>query len=316
MASESKQSYETAREEIKNKNLDIINVLKVTLDSQIEDLEKQFDDAHQSYVENTEDRTREFKDLKEEDKKLSKQIEQMLKQIEKLQGELSHWKQKIMQNDRECTQRNQTLRSEKEAISRHYRDLKRRMTKFRSIESKRLLELTKMSRSALAENERKYGRAEKILKLAELARKYEMERERVEPFYGSSMEAGETQNATIEGDVETELAKTGNQLMQTSLDDKWGYLDSFYRRYNAALLDKLGIEHERTRLKHENEDLRAVLKQYLDGITVTSEAVDTSNPLLVVNGRVDLAVAPARQFEMTPVIEARQVMHNYNAAAR
>ncbi len=41
-------------------------------------------------------------------------------------------------------------------------------------------------------------------------------------------------------------------------------------------------------MDQENRDLRSILKQYLDGITVTADAVDGPNPLLVVNGKVNL----------------------------
>lgn len=88
------------------------------------------------------------------------------------------------------------------------------------------------------------------------------------------------------------------------------------------LLDKLAIAQEKLRLEEENNTLRcgarahhtltqppcptpdscnyhphppthpsthrSVLKQYLDGIAVTEDCVDHDNPLLIVNGRVNL----------------------------
>ena len=51
---------------------------------------------------------------------------------------------------------------------------------------------------------------------------------------------------------------------------EWTELDRFFRKYNRALLGKLSIEQEKQRLDKENADLRSILKQYLDGITVTS----------------------------------------------
>jgi len=43
------------------------------------------------------------------------------------------------------------------------------------------------------------------------------------------------------------------------------------RRYNKVLLDSTAIERERERLSHENGDLRSILKQYLDGISVNED---------------------------------------------
>lgn len=56
-----KQEHETEREEIRNKNLEGINELRINLENKIEDLEKQFDDAHQNYVENTDQANKHFK---------------------------------------------------------------------------------------------------------------------------------------------------------------------------------------------------------------------------------------------------------------
>lgn len=58
---QAKQEHETEREEIRNKNLEGINELRINLENKIEDLEKQFDDAHQNYVENTDQANKHFK---------------------------------------------------------------------------------------------------------------------------------------------------------------------------------------------------------------------------------------------------------------
>lgn len=69
------------------------------------------------------------------------------------------------------------------------------------------------------------------------------------------------------------------------------YLDNFFRRYNKALLEKSAVEREAARLERENGDLRTILKQYLDGISVNEAALASPvNPLLVVNGRLQNAV--------------------------
>ncbi|CAM9554394.1 unnamed protein product, partial [Choristocarpus tenellus] len=47
---EARQEHEQLREEIRNKNLEEINVLRITLDTQIEDLEQHFETAHINYL--------------------------------------------------------------------------------------------------------------------------------------------------------------------------------------------------------------------------------------------------------------------------
>merc|ERR1711924_14952 len=77
-----------------------------------------------------------------------------------------------------------------------------------------------------------------------------------------------------------------------------GYLDNFYKKLNKVLLDKMAIEREKARLENENMDLQRVLKQYLDGITVNDDVLSSENPLLVVNGRVNLNRRPVQRLPM------------------
>lgn len=65
-------------------------------------------------------------------------------------------------------------------------------------------------------------------------------------------------------------------------------MESFWTRYNKVLLDKLVLEKERAVLSHENEQLRVVLKQYLDGISVNDEILSNPNPLFVVNNKTNV----------------------------
>ncbi len=46
---------------------------------------------------------------------------------------------------------------------------------------------------------------------------------------------------------------------------EYASLDSFWKRYNKALLDKLAIERERAQLQEENDKLKAMLQEYLNG---------------------------------------------------
>jgi dynein regulatory complex subunit 2 len=59
-----------------------------------------------------------------------------------------------------------------------------------------------------------------------------------------------------------------------------------------AVLDKSAIDKERARLEKENSDLRSILKQYLDGISVNDDVLNNPiNPLLIVNQRLQLTLA-------------------------
>lgn len=100
-------------------------------------------------------------------------------------------KLKILQHTKECNNRNQALKKEKENVQRNYHDLKIKMLKFREEQSRRLKELVNNSRNAVQKLTEYKELGEKILKTAELCRRLETEKEKVIPFYESIVNESE-----------------------------------------------------------------------------------------------------------------------------
>lgn len=161
-------------------------MLRITLDTQIEDLEQHFETAHWNYLNNTDQRTTEFKNLTHKDQELSKEIEQKIRKIDRLQSQLQHWKMKIAQNLKECNERNSNLKEEKDGIQKHFQNLKSRMNRFRSTQKDRLSELTKNANEAKNLLKDKCERGERILKLSEVRRGEERSDELNWRIYGIS----------------------------------------------------------------------------------------------------------------------------------
>ena len=176
---DARQEFESLREEIKNKNQEDYNVLRFTLEGLIEELERHFDSAHANYMATTEQRTQDFKNLSIKDQQSAKTIETQMRRLQRLQDSLASWKTKLASNGRKCEERNRALKEEKDAISKHFQELKGRMNKFREREGRRLQELTINSQGSISTLREKLSKAERILKLAELTRKLETEREKV-----------------------------------------------------------------------------------------------------------------------------------------
>ena len=65
-------------------------------------------------------------------------------------------------------------------------------------------------------------------------------------------------------------------------------LENFWKRYNKALLDKVAVEKERSIVASQNQQLRALLKQYLDSISVSDEVLSKANSLLIINSRTNV----------------------------
>ena len=53
-------------------------------------------------------------------------------------------------------------------------------------------------------------------------------------------------------------------------------------------MDKLAIQKQKEALGKDNQMLKSLLKQYLDGISLNNEVLSTNNPLFVVNHRIHL----------------------------
>lgn len=255
-----------------------------------------------------EQRTQDFKHLTLKDQQSAKTIETQMRRLQRLQDSLAHWKTKLASNQRKCEERNRALKQEKDAIYKHFQELKSRMQKFREREARRLQELTINSQAAIKALADKLSKAERILKLAELTRKLETEREKVLPFYESSVEEEEkaaADTADICKSLQTSAAGKDGQSVE-----EWDYLNSFFKRYNKVLLDVHAIERERDRLGNENSDLRSILKQYLDGISVNEDVINAPNPLLVINHKTNIVMGSAypRPVANTIVEGAHAVM--------
>ncbi len=74
-----------------------------------------------------------------------------------------------------------------------------------------------------------------------------------------------------------------------------------------AFLDKAAVDKERGRLASENADLRTILQQYLDGISVNEAVMNNPlNPLLVINQRLQLTLAERNKLYQQPAAQQLQ----------
>lgn len=89
-------------------------------------------------------------------------------------------------------------------------------------------------------------------------------------------------------------------------------LERFWQRYNKVLLERLCLEREKKVLGWENQQLRILLKQYLDGISVSDDILQQQNSLLMLSCpslQTSLASETQPQMHRT-VIEAAHVMQH------
>merc|ERR1719282_871024 len=300
---------------IRNRNIEEDHQMKSGLEEKIEDTRTRCKEKLKEYHDSTEGNTSEYKLMLHRDATLSKTVERKLRQVERMQTSIQHWKGKISQSKQECEERNAQLRTEKDHIARHFQELKAKMNHFRAEEKKRLGDLTQNARNCIKSLNDQLGLAEKILKTAELCRKFETEREKVLPFYISRDLLSEFEEGEVDFGPDEDLKEEIRKELTDVGIDEWTYLDNFFKRFNKVKLDHVAIEQEGKRLNKENVQLRSILKQFLDGVSVNEDVLAQPNPLLVVNGKVNLNHVPVKRVgEQKVYVEAAH--HATNAIHR
>ncbi|KAJ7387898.1 Dynein regulatory complex subunit 2 [Desmophyllum pertusum] len=284
LENDAKQDFQSLRDEIKNKNLEEKHALRIQLEGTVEDLWRQFQQALKNYNETTEERKLAFENLKAKDEKSSYEIETQMRKLQRIQDNISQLKSKMASNAKECDERNRLIKEQREVVATQFHELKAEMNKMRDLERSRLTQLTLQSNAAIKELKRTNEKGECILKLAEMCRK-----------------------------LETEAEKEAPSEPLAEILHEYSALENFWKRYNKVLLDRLALDKEKHTLLQENQQLRAVLKQYLDGISVNDEILSQYNPLFIVNSKTNVRLAvpvsdPRVKRSGPTVVEAAHVV--------
>ncbi|MBN3303447.1 DRC2 protein, partial [Amia calva] len=283
--SEAHQEYQSTRDEIKNKNIEEKHGLRLQLEGAVEHLWGQFQQALHTYNEATEDRRLAFETLRDRDQRSSYEIDTQMKKLQRMQDTISALRTRMLSSQRETEAEGRELRAAREVVQAQVRQAKAELSRARTRERSRLSALTMHSAAAVKSLQQVIHRGERVLKLSEMCRRLETEQEKVLPFYPSSLSAEEQSQAE-----QAALEPPSDQLAQLMQD--YSVLSRFWQRYNKVLLDRLVLEQERAALAREGAQLRALLKQYLDGISVSDAVLRQRNPLLIVTSRTVATAQP------------------------
>lgn len=278
---EAKSEFQSMTDEIRNKHMEEKHGLHHTLQDKLEFYWKEFSNALKMYQENNQDRKLAFEELKDKDDVSAQEIDAQMRKLTRISEQIAQLKSKMASNAKECEERNRQLKEEREKMLAHFQHLKSQMNKLRDGERDKLTKLTLESNSAIKELKRNIEKLQCIMKLGEICRKFETEEEKVLPFYASSL-TQEEQN-----DVNAAVLEAPNEALVTVMHE-YSTLENFWKRFNKVSLDKLALEKEKQGMMVENQQLRTLLKQYLDGISVNDEILSQVNPLFIVNNKTNV----------------------------
>lgn len=333
METEMQTEFSQQKDETRDKNSEEYNVLKQTLETEIMELQHTISHEHDKYMTTAEEKMKQYQDFTKKDAETAERISSQMRKIQRLQESIANWKANLANTIKECEERNKAMKEEKEGTAKHFKELKFQMQKWRKAQEDKLNELVCMARETKKSLEEKSKRAERMLKLSEQCKSLETERERVLNFFNDQavdevqkavMQRKEKQlmatqmmqeegaldekrlNETFGKQVATDLA----MLKQDGLAEEWSLLENFWRKYNKVLLDNSAINQEKYHLQNENSKLRALLKQYLDGITVNEDVMGTRNNLLMTSTFKNTVVPAEKTALGHTVIEANVVVSN------
>eukprot|EP00920_Eleutheroschizon_duboscqi_P013315 GHVT01031384.1.p1 GENE.GHVT01031384.1~~GHVT01031384.1.p1 ORF type:complete len:314 (-),score=39.02 GHVT01031384.1:1066-2007(-) len=286
----------------KDDNIEAESHMKSRYEEQIARIREKCIKCHNDFEQITSNNQKEYKKLLEEDEILSRKLDQKMRQVQKLQSSITHWKIKVQQTKEESEERNAQLKVEKEQLQKHFQELKQKMNLLRNEETRRLSDLAVNARESTKRLQEQLNVADRILRMAQLCSKYETEREQVQPFPASrSIDVESVEWKSSESQLKEEIQEV---LSDEGLDE-WTYLDNFLKKYNKVLLDTLAIRREKKTVMEENAQLRSILRQFLDGVSVNDEVLNKPNPLFVVNGKMELNHLPMMRTSSKTVSAAR-----------
>ena len=207
---------------------------------------------------------------------LEKNVNLRQKKLEKKSEELKQLKVKLKQNNEDWDQKNENLKHEKEKIMNSYRILKTKLIEFRNNQHEKLKKLVKNSWECETKLKNYIKLAEKILKLAEISRRLEIDKEKILPYYENSEVEREDENAM---EIKLEDIKGIDPMIYEEIES----LQNFWKRYNKVKLDVIAIKKQKEEVEKQNEILKNYLQQYYDGFHVNNVVMTNENPLLKID---------------------------------
>lgn len=331
--------HEQRREELNSAALERIHYLQSILDSRIEELEGEFEKAHISYMQSTNVRMQEYKALMARGEKLATSMQQKKRRLASMKRQLQQWRSKLLNSKRQETLRNAEMTTEKDAMRQHLERLKLKLAQSRKTALQHLKHLSSSAIEAkgrLAENTRL---AERLLQLAENARRMEEESQLITPFTDDGIAShadstdmhavvavpGSPSLPSMQPVEEHELLQPTMQVQphEPSMLDRHGdvvvplkALKRFNTKLNRVTLDALQLQETRKQLEEDNLQLQSTLQQLMQGLTVTSETLSGDNPLFVVNHRAGMSMPVRAAAQKITVVEGAHLQASVRMQAR
>ncbi|XP_036385848.1 dynein regulatory complex subunit 2-like [Megalops cyprinoides] len=286
---DTRQDFLSTRNDIKNRNTEEKNALRVQLEGEAEELWHQIQQAVQDYAEATKYRSKTFDSLVSRDEYSALEMESQMKKIQKLQHSIAMLRNRLSSAQKKDEEEAEGLRTIREEVTALARQVNAQMTSNLSRDRCHLTNLTIYSNGAAKKLQSIVDKGKKLLRVTEMCRRMETEEEKSLRFYCHSPNSSDSAEQIPESCQDVALTVTlpfaSTRSPPAPGQDVLDYtgLESVWHRYNKVLLERLCLAKEQVALNQENERLRGLLRQYLEGISVSDEVLRQRNTLLVVS---------------------------------
>ncbi|XP_027002073.2 dynein regulatory complex subunit 2-like [Tachysurus fulvidraco] len=281
--SEAKQDYEYTRDYNKIQYAG----MKHAVESKVTEQQQRLLEEQEKYTNDNDKENNEVFDLQEAIQK----IDMNGKHIHKLQNTISALRSHLSSSQWKNEASISGHHEDYEPLKQEIRHLRAKLSSSQAAEKTQLANHTIYSNDTINKLQGIIQESETLLHLAVVCRKLEMEQEKVLPFYTLSLNA-------------EELSQEKAHAVETMMD--YTDLEKFWKRYNKIVLERLCLERKKNEVGLENQHLRSLLKQYLDGVSVSDEILEQENSLLMLS-RLSPQASPASKTQRRkhkPVIEA------------
>ncbi|KAJ8260138.1 hypothetical protein GJAV_G00177490 [Gymnothorax javanicus] len=273
---EAQQEFQSIRDDIKNQSMEEKNAVRVQREGEVEALWRQLQEATRSYREATEEHRIACEALREREERSSREIDTQMKRLQKIQESCSALRARMSSMQQESEAAVRDLRAIKQKVTDRRKELKTQMGSIQAQHRSALHRLTLNSDKASKQLQSIITKGERLIRLAGICRKLETEQERVQPFYRCFLSAEEQRLVQ-----ENQLEPATTELAQVMHD--YAGLEGMWQRWSKVELDRLCLQQEKAALTQENLQLRTMLRQYLNGLTVSDEALQQDRTLLTVS---------------------------------
>nr|XP_020441991.1 coiled-coil domain-containing protein 65 [Monopterus albus]XP_020441992.1 coiled-coil domain-containing protein 65 [Monopterus albus]XP_020441993.1 coiled-coil domain-containing protein 65 [Monopterus albus]XP_020441994.1 coiled-coil domain-containing protein 65 [Monopterus albus] len=222
--------------------------------------------------------------------------DQIMKEAKRLRDNIIQLQMKLNVRKTNSERAELYLTIARNQVNKSTQELRHRLARAQMAARTQLTDLTVQSAAATKRLQAAIDKGNRVLRIAEMCRTLEREQENMLTSSSTADNQRQEGSATEEEELEKETPE-------------FPELQQVMRHINTALLHREALKRHRGDLSRENQQLRLLLRQHLDAMTVSNSDLDTHHALLTVY-QAPIRMAPLDADRHHTIIEAVHVIQH------